>query len=306
MKKVFSLPPYSHPFSKTLYMNELDLYRHFQKICKFIFKFDVVSKYPEYFSESFEQFKTMYLCLRNKDGFDKLFHKIFSDRLDINIKDFITEIVIAYTITSKNNNVEITYEPDYQINGANRPPDLRIHFESYTFYIQIKRMSKSYSYQDNLKKFGDSDTMVIFDDIQQIVGALDKAARFTPKNANDIFLIIQLIPPEIPSSNIEISEVLYGREVACIDLKTGEFFLKRQKVNGENYKLNGGFFYSESGKRVDAYIKATEANGLFFPYDYEMFINHTKAFDKKLIYNILDICAEYNATTYFDNNAEAL
>lgn len=281
-------------------MIEFDLMYHFKRLCKKIYHFDFVVDDPKQFSRSFEQFQKMYLCLSQKNGFDRLFGRFFTNKeLDDNIKDFVAEMVIAYSIASKAPKAKISYEPNCDIKGNNRPPDLKINFETKTVYIQIKRMAKSISYQTNLTEYGDNGMMIAFDDINQIVGALNKATRFIPKNNDDIFIIAQLIPDNIPSSNIEFAEALYGREITLINPITKEIILQRINVDVNNCKQDGGFFYSENGKKVDAYIKATETNGIFYPYNFEMFLNNQKTSDKSPIYDLIDISATYDSKTYF-------
>lgn len=107
-------------------------------------------------------------------------------------------MVIAYSIIEKNPNLDITYEPDYKTNGISHPPDLRIQYKSNTIYVQIKRLRKSINYLNNFTKYSDDNTMIAFDNINQdninqIVGALDKAAQFIPRTEDDTFLIIQLV-----------------------------------------------------------------------------------------------------------------
>ena len=75
---------------------------------------------PKQFSRSFEQFQKMYLCLSQKNGFDRLFGRFFTNKeLDDNIKDFVAEMVIAYSIASKAPKAEISYEPNCDIKGNN-------------------------------------------------------------------------------------------------------------------------------------------------------------------------------------------
>ena len=54
------------------------------------------------------------------------------------------------------------------------------------------------------------------------------------------------------------------------------------------------------------WIKATETNGIFFPYNFEMFINDQKESDKSPIYDLIDISTTYDSKTYFNFKRRAI
>ena len=248
----------------------------------------------------FDQFYLMFTTLSSYKGLENLLKKFTNKNITSNIDCFIAELVIAFDIVQKNPHIEIEYEPKHLSINNESQPDLKIQFNGRKYYVQTKRLYKSISYLEVSKKLEHTELMIPYDNIPQSVGSLKSATNFTPKDENCVFIIVQVVTDDAMQENDQIADVLYGVELYRVNCETQKDFLVRHKFDNDTLIQNGGFFYSENGKRVDAYIKATEPNGLFFPYDYEMFINHTKASDKKLIYNILDICAEYNATTYFD------
>ena len=142
--------------------------------------------------------------------------------------------------------------------------------------------------------------MTSFDDIEQIVKALIKAGKFISNNENDIFVIVQLVPCYIPSTNIEFAEALYGKEETVVDLNLEKCYIRRRRPISNNAEENGGFFYSDKGKHVDGYIKASETENFFSPYRFELFTNDNKNGNIELLNNLIHIEKIYDSKTYIE------
>ena len=79
-------------------MIEFDLMYHFKRLCKKIYPFDFVVDDPKQFSRSFEQFQKMYLCLSQKNGFDRLFGRFFTNK---ELDEFCAKYLTKEFIDSK-------------------------------------------------------------------------------------------------------------------------------------------------------------------------------------------------------------
>lgn len=251
-------------------------------------------------NRAFDQFYEMYSFLSNYSGLKNLLKKFTGTKIDAKIDCFIAELVIAYLIVKKNPNIDIEYEPrEYK-----HPPEFKIKVKNVTYYIQVKSLLKSISYNENIDKQFESNhkLMVSVNNTPQVVTALKKATQFTPNDDNCFFIIIQYISNDVIQTNDLIGDQLYGEEVMTAYVMSDDSIVwknSRTQIDEKNCEQHGGFFYSENGKKVDAYVKATGTRGVFFPYMFEMFINNQKESDKSPIYDILNIDRTYNYSTWF-------
>lgn len=256
-------------------------------------------------NKTFNQFYEMYSVLSKYSGLKNLLKKLTNSKTDAKIDCFISEFVIAYLMVKKNPEIDIEYEPKDTIIGASHPPDFKIKVNNIRYYVQVKSLLKSLNYNENIHMQieSESDLMVCVDNTFQVIESLEKATQFTPNDDNCFFIIIQFVSNDAFQSNDLIADHLYGAEsLHCNIFENNHivWFNKRKIVDGTNCTQNGGFFYSQKGKEVDAYIKATEINGVFFPYEFEMFVNDQKTSDKSPIYDLIDISNTYDSQTYFE------
>lgn len=256
-------------------------------------------------NKTFNQFYEMYSVLSKYSGLKNLLKKLTNSKTDAKIDCFISEFVIAYLMVKKNPEIDIEYEPKDTIIGASHPPDFKIKVNNIRYYVQVKSLLKSISYNENIDKQIESncDLMVSVNNTPQVISSLKKATRFTPKDDNCFFIIIQFVSNNAFQSNDLIGDQLYGEEVITAHVMSDDNIVwenRRTQIDGKNCEQHGGFFYSENGKKVDAYIKATGTRGVFFPYTFEMFINDQKPSDKSPIYDLIDISNTYDSQTYFE------
>jgi len=199
-----------------------------------------------------------------------------------NLYDIITEFNLAYEILKKKPLFAIEYEPIVQ--GNNKQPDFRIVGGNLLLYIQVKRMRKSEDFEKQREENPDSDVWYLVDDESQIHKALNKACEFQPPEEEALYLTAQEITFKANTQDITLSQAVYGKEQ--LDLISGRC-IGRDK---------SGFFYTQNGQRLCAYITLRRPNNLrvFDNYEKTLFINPCFYEQMEKLTALLDFCDIYD------------
>lgn len=230
----------------------------------------------------FENFVKRYQFLAQYAGLGGLLEKFSQDSMPKNICDIITEFNLAYEILQGNPTLSIEYEP--KIVGNSKHPDFMIKGINLFLYIQVKRMRKSYDLKSQMEKAPESETWYAVEDEKQIRKALHTACKFCPLEPEAIFIVVQEIENNANIGDITLTEAVYGKELW--DLKNSQC----------TRRAKDGFFFSESGDNLLAYIALRRNDSLRFCENYHktLFIN-PKFFEKQeTIRSIFDFQKTYD------------
>ena len=237
----------------------------------------------------FAGFEERYLYLLKYKGLEFLLFKFSQEKLLTNLNDIITEFNLAYEILRKEPKLEIEYEPMVQRN--NKRPDFKIVSGNLLLYIQVKHMRKSVDFENQKKETADSNIWYLVDDEAQIRKALNTACKFQPPEEEALYLIAQEISFKANTGDITHSQAVYGKEQ--FDLTSGRY-IKRD---------TSGFFYTQNGQRLSAYITLRRPNNLriFDNYEKALFINPHLNEQKEKLTALLDFCVVYDEKSLPNN-----
>lgn len=230
----------------------------------------------------FAGFEKRYQYLSKNEGLKSLLLKFSQKNLPINFTDIITEFNLAYEILKKEPQFKIEYEPSVQ--GNSKKPDFKIVGGNLLLYIQVKHMRKSKNFENQKKENPDSDLWYRVDDERQIRKALNTACEFRPPEEEALYLVAQEISFKANTRDVTHSQAVYGREQ--IDLNSG-------RCVGRD---NSGFFYTQYGQRLWAYITLRRTNDLcvFDNYEKKLFINPHFYEQKEKLTALFDFCNVYD------------
>jgi hypothetical protein len=276
-------------------MQEIDFSKIPQRICNVIFP---EAKYnQEEANKLFTGFQEKFVYLTKYKGLKKLLDMFTAENICSHLEDHFIEINLAYDIVRHNSDIDIEYEQEIKNEGNKRTPDFKFHIDKHLYYIQAKRVSEPKSFNEQSKAFPGE--FVPVDNLPQTSGALIKATKFVPDEPC-IYLIVQY-NNERYFDLIGIGEALYGKEAYEITMFSDESAKTRIiRTPSNNIETNGGFFYTDEGKCVNAFISA-KSESLFGKQCYTVFENSEKQTPIGLISKIIDVDKVINRNTYIED-----
>ena len=247
-----------------------------------------------------------YNFLKDREGLCKLLAKFQALNMDVNILDNCTEFCLAYDILIKCPEAKIIYEEPICINGKIYTPDFRVELNGEIFYIQVKRIRKSVSYHNAAKSLDNTKErkpgLFMVDDIEQVVNALEKAAKFQPIEKCTYIIVQQNSFNTI--GRISIADALYGREGIVQRGENSKPSLERNRGwDKESLIEYGGFLLCENIKSIAAYVLARADNDIFFgDRKYEIFKKSKDEYPEYKLGMLFNYERVYNPTTFIEDD----
>ena len=194
------------------------------------------------------------------NNIDKLFDRIIKARSRVKMLDCLTELNLIYQLSLIYNKKQISYEEEIVINGKKYYPDICIKLNDRNLYIQVKRMEKSYDYEERKE----NNYFVNVYDENQLRQALTKATNKAFAKENDILLVAQEISNNADIGKETISNALFGDEQLVLQDKLK--YIQR---------TNNGLFNCILENRLYGYILLNrEKPELLSEYKFDFFPNH--------------------------------